>query len=326
MSGGRSRSAPRSGRAPRARRRAAPSSRRRTTSTKSFFLRLEVVQQASLAQTRLSGDLARRRRLVVPVALDDFQRSVEDLVPLRRAFGIGASLRHPATPTAPLRAPRPLRRQPRRRLLRFFEGGLDPFAELLARRAGTPLRSDGVPRPTACAVGRTVTTQGPPPRPRRPPSRTPRDRRRSTRERAVQVQVGVRPAGAGIVDDPAVLPSPPRTFRSVPAGRPLQRPVGPDPPRARAPRRSSTRPARDRRGVSCTVAPRGRGRGAGPARSGYAGSQGSAGRTGDHVVDPVGDRAERVVVEGGHLAGVDVPSGSMQSQRSQIVVAPIVTG
>ena len=46
----------------------------------------------------------------------------------------------------------------------------------------------------------------------------------------------------------------------------------------------------------------------------------------DGPVHPVRDGAERVVVELVICPGLMVPSGSIESQRSQIVVAPIVTG
>lgn len=46
----------------------------------------------------------------------------------------------------------------------------------------------------------------------------------------------------------------------------------------------------------------------------------------DRSVDPVGDRAECIVVEARHLPRVDRAVGSIESQRSQTVVAPIVTG
>ena len=60
-------------------------------------------------------------------------------------------------------------------------------------------------------------------------------------------------------------------------------------------------------------------------RARYPGSSGSD--ASDRLVHPVGHGAERVVVERGHLSPVlIVPSGSMLSQRSHMVVAPIVIG
>lgn len=45
------------------------------------------------------------------------------------------------------------------------------------------------------------------------------------------------------------------------------------------------------------------------------------GQPGDGGVQPLGDRAEGIVVEGGHLAPVDGAVGQMLSRRSQMVVA-----
>ena len=48
------------------------------------------------------------------------------------------------------------------------------------------------------------------------------------------------------------------------------------------------------------------------------------GEAGDDAMQPVRDGPECVVVEGGHLAGVDRPRQQL-SQRSQIVVAALIT-